>query len=198
MRRRLGAVKGMDWKCVRQRSSLSSSSSSRCSLCAGGANDRRRRLLHGVGAPRTLLRGRSASPLGARMSDFVPASGVIDHQEFLRRLSLHFPDLASALDRDERELVHLGMAAVARATTAAIDHRQWSQVVEHFTFVDALLEKATSEIANAVYVSYLENIFGGANSDALSIARAKLPGRLRNALTELEQHMEALARGAGT
>ena len=132
------------------------------------------------------------------MSDFVPVSGVVDHQEFLRRLSLHFPELASSLDADERELLHLGMAALARASNSAIGEGQWSRVVEHFTFVDALLEKATPEVGNAVYVSYLENIFGGANSDALSIARAKLPGHLRKALTELEQHMEALARGAGT
>ena len=132
------------------------------------------------------------------MSGFVPASGVVDHQEFLRRLSLHFPELTAALDADERELLHLGMAALARASDSAIGQGQWSRVVEHFTFVDALLEEATPEVRNAVHVSFLENIFGGANSDALSIARAKLPARLRNALTELEQQMETVARGPGT
>jgi hypothetical protein len=120
------------------------------------------------------------------MSGLVPASAMVDHQEFLRRLSVCLPELASTLDEDERQLLHLGMAALARASGAAIDQAQWSRVVEQFVFVDALLDTATPEVENAIYVSYLENIFGGANSDAVLEARRKLPFRLRRALATLE------------
>ena len=114
--------------------------------------------------------------------------------DFVRRLELRFPSVAAALDSDERSLLHLGMAAFARATRAAIAAGQESVFLDHFGFADELLQNASPELENAVVVSYLENVFLGDTEIPVERARLKLPLRLEGALSQLERHFRRLDR----
>ena len=55
----------------------------------------------------------------------------------------------------------LEMAVFARATVAAIDSGDLNEVAKQFAFIDKLFHNATPELGNAIYVSYLENVFLG-------------------------------------
>ena len=126
----------------------------------------------------------------------VPATGLVDHAEFLRRLKARFPQVFDEIDDSDRGLLHLEMATLARATSAAISARESAHATDHFAFVDDLLAQADPSVENAIYVSYLENVFLGESRPEYLDARARLPNRLANALRELEQHFEELSRAA--
>jgi hypothetical protein len=127
----------------------------------------------------------------------IGGAGPIDHAEFDRLIALHMPSVASEIDEDERALLHLEMAAVARATAHAIECGDESSMRHHFQFIDEIFARAAPEVANAIYVSYLENVFLGDRRPAFARAREELSPRLFDALRELEDHWERIRASAG-
>src|SRR5262249_40231384 len=62
------------------------------------------------------------------MGGLIPKAGLIDRVAFDGLLRAELPEVAAGIDDDDRELLHLEMAAVARATCAAIesnDAQRW-------------------------------------------------------------------------
>jgi hypothetical protein len=78
------------------------------------------------------------------------------------------------------------MAVFARATCKAVDLGDLPEAQSHIDFVDELLSDAGPELVNAVYVSYLEDVFLASQGAHYVSARTMLSPRLRNALAELE------------
>ena len=116
----------------------------------------------------------------------------IDHRRFVTLLTSRFPEVAAAIDDCSRGLLHLEMATLASATQAAIDNQDKATVVRHFEFVDEVLRDAASDVENAVYVSYLENLRFEGRKAAPTKARDLLTPRLRQALTDLEEYLARL------
>jgi hypothetical protein len=100
------------------------------------------------------------------------------------------------VDDDDRSLLHIEMAGFARLTCRAIDNGDERSMCAHFDFIEAVLSKAAPDVENAIYVSYLENIFLGEQPPAILRARAALPARLSVALSELERHFRLLNANA--
>jgi phage-related baseplate assembly protein len=121
-------------------------------------------------------------------------SEQIDHTRFLELLIARFPTVADNIDDISRGLLHPEMATLARATQAAIQQRDFVTVTEHFAFMDDVLKAASSEVENAVYVSYLENIDLDSTDDRFEQARSILPAALPQALVELEEHLNNIFR----
>ena len=118
----------------------------------------------------------------------------IDHTAFIELLTEHLPEVAAQIDEYERGLLHLEMGSFARATQEAIEHGEMEEVRRHFLFADELLQQADREVENAIYVSYLENLyFEGRNSDRRK-AKELLTPRLKQALQELEEYLDQLHR----
>jgi hypothetical protein len=130
------------------------------------------------------------------MTAVVPATNVVDRPEFVRRLGERFPNVAAQIDDVDRGLLHLEMAVFARATAAAIEAGSAILVADFLAFADEILGSADSAVENAIYVSYLENIFLGETREVYLHARRKLPPRLARGLIELEEHFERLAEAA--
>jgi hypothetical protein len=118
----------------------------------------------------------------------------IDHPAFDKILAERLPDVVSGLDDDERALLHCEMAALARATNQAIEKGDRTTEIAHFELIEAVFAQAAPDVANAVYVSWLENVFFGNQRNEFLEARARLPARLAKGLRELEQHFESLGR----
>jgi len=116
----------------------------------------------------------------------------IDHLQFLSLLSERFPDVAASIDECSRGLLHLEMAALARATQVAIDNRDTGTIERHFQFVDEVFRSADADVENAVNVSYLENLRFESRKAAPAKARDLLTPRLRAALKELEEYLSEL------
>ncbi|MEP6788302.1 MAG: hypothetical protein ABJB40_07720 [Acidobacteriota bacterium] len=68
-----------------------------------------------------------------------------------------FPDL-----RDEfveyDGLLHLQMAAVSHKANDAIGKADWNGLSRIYTFVSQIFDVADSDVENAVYVSFVENL----------------------------------------
>src|SRR5687767_13531855 len=130
------------------------------------------------------------------MTVVVPSTNVVDRTEFVRRLGERFPNIAAQIDDIDRGLLHPEMAVFARATVAAIEAGNASLVADFLTFADEILGSADTAVENAIYVSYLENVFLGETRQIYLNARRKLSPRLARGLVELEEHFERLAEAA--
>lgn len=62
----------------------------------------------------------------------------------------------------------------------------------HFKFIDEVLSDAAPDVANAVHVSYLENLRFEGRKASPTKARELLTPRLRDALAKLEEYLEGL------
>ena len=107
-----------------------------------------------------------------------------------------FPEVAAELDADERALLHIEMAAVARATSRVIEAGDMAEIARHLILMEGVLSSAASDVENAVYVSYLENVFLWDERPSFVEARKSLPPRLARGLFELEEHFAMLANHA--
>lgn len=125
---------------------------------------------------------------GARMCE--NPNDRVDHTRFVAMLTERFPEVAASIDDCAEGLLHLEMAALARATQAAIDRQNKDTLIQHFQFVDEVIRHAAPEVENAVNVSYLENL----RFDGAAAARELLTPRLKVAIIELEEYLEKLFR----
>jgi hypothetical protein len=116
----------------------------------------------------------------------------IDRDRFIALLTGRFPEVAAAIDDCQRGLLHLEMAALARATQAAIDGHDRETVRRHFQFIDEVFRQAAPDVENAVNVSYLEHLRFEGGKAGPTKAREMLGPRLRQALAELEEYLARL------
>jgi hypothetical protein len=126
----------------------------------------------------------------------VLSTTAIDHAAFDQLLSVEFPEVASELDAEDRALLHIEMAAVARSTSQAIEAGDAAEVTRHLSVMEKVLTSAASDVENAVYVSYIENVFLWDQRPAFVAVRERLPPRLARGLFELEEHFAMLASHA--
>ncbi|MCP4989783.1 MAG: hypothetical protein GY928_28120 [Colwellia sp.] len=117
---------------------------------------------------------------------------VIGRTEFIESIKSRFPESLQEMDDLEDELLHIDMANFARTTTNAILNENYSLVQDHFNFISELLSKASSELENAIHVSYLENVLLDQTDSNHLDARKLLPENLKKALAELEEHFEKI------
>jgi hypothetical protein len=127
------------------------------------------------------------------MGELIRASGLKDQAYFERLLAERFPAIAAEINEYERGLLHPEMGVLARSTRKAIELGDSQELEAHLRFVDDVFSDAASDLENAVYVSYLENVFLWSEDPRYVSARSMLSKRLQFALTELEDHWEKLA-----
>lgn len=127
------------------------------------------------------------------MSDFVLHDGAEGQRRFEDLLANRFPEIAGQIDEVERGLLHLEVAAFAGATCAAIDRDDFAVVGVHLAFIDELFRDAAPDLENAIYVSYLENVFLGRDDERYHSFRSALSDRLQVALMDLEAHWKRIA-----
>ena len=84
------------------------------------------------------------------------------------------------------------MGVFSRATCAAIDNGDFRELAAHLAFIDELFRNAPPDLENAIYVSYLEDVFLAHGDERYRSARSALSGRLRAALGDLEGHWKKI------
>ena len=118
--------------------------------------------------------------------------GALDGPRFMALLADRFPELTVEIDDCARGLLHCEMAALTRATQAAIDSQDKETIRRHFRFVEDVFRDAASDVVNAVIVSYLEPLRFEGRKAAPTKARELLPVRLAHALRTQEQYLDRL------
>ena len=127
------------------------------------------------------------------MGDFVLHDGAEGQRRFEQLLANRFPEIAGQISEFERGLLHLEMGAFARATCLAIDRGDFNEVAVHLAFIDELFGDAPPDLENAIYVSYLENVFLGRDDERYRSVRSTLSDRLQTALGDLEADWKKIA-----
>jgi len=120
----------------------------------------------------------------------------VDRTSFLELLKTRFPSVYEAITDLETGLLHMEMGVFSHATRFAIEEARWDVVAEHYDLIANFFSKATPDVKNAIYVSYLENILLGESSENFVEARRILPSILSTALIDLEKHFAMLAEQA--
>src|SRR4029453_1016487 len=112
----------------------------------------------------------------------------LNQNKFIQLALAEFPQLREEF-AEENGLLHLQMAGVSRFAQAAIDRNDLDSFVRCYGFLAGVMKSATSDVVNAIYVSFLENLDF---ESSLYGAEAKrlLPPILQEALAELNEHWE--------
>jgi hypothetical protein len=126
--------------------------------------------------------------------DPIQHDGLDDRATFERRLAERFPAIAEEVTDIDRGILHLEMAAFARATCRAIEQDVPGEVRTHFEFIDELFSNATPDLEDAIYVSYFKNVFLDRSGDPYLSVRGRLSPELQKALIELEAHWEQIEK----
>ena len=125
----------------------------------------------------------------------MPDQRLIGREEFLERVLERFPELRSEIeDGVWCGLLHPEMGVFSRYTQRAINHADWDRVEACFHLADELLTRASPQLENALYVSFVENLDFAATNGAQAFAR--LPPGLRRVWQELDEHLARLAAHA--
>jgi hypothetical protein len=127
------------------------------------------------------------------MTDFVLRDGAEGQRRFEELLANRFPEISGQISEVERGLLHLEMATFARATCAAIDRGDFNEVAVHLAFIDELFRDAAPDLENAIYVSYLEDVFLGRGEERYRAIQATLSDPLQAVLVDLEGHWKKIA-----
>ncbi len=107
-------------------------------------------------------------------------------------VALALPEVAAQMDEYDFGILHLEVGALTLATREAIARRDWYSVGRHFDFAAELLQDGGPELAEALAVSYLGNLFYGETTLNYMKARSLLPESLAAARAGVERHYQAL------
>lgn len=110
----------------------------------------------------------------------------IDKDKFVGLILAEFPQLREEF-AEEEGLLHLQVATFSRFAQAAIERSDLETLKRCYGLLAEALKRATFEVENAIYVSFLENL-DFEKSPNSGEARRILPTALAEALAELEEH----------
>jgi hypothetical protein len=120
----------------------------------------------------------------------------MNHEQFVEQLLAEFPELhGEVTDEDWAGLLHLEMACFARRTQSAIDGKDRQGVSRCFEFARRVFQQADSEVKNAVYVSYLENLDFHDGKRERSWAIELMPPSLKAGWVDINQYLADLSSG---
>jgi hypothetical protein len=111
---------------------------------------------------------------------------AIDHARFLQMLTKEFPEVQGAFDEYSRGLLHCEIGTFARLTEEAMDQGRFWQAEKYFNFVEKVRQNATSEVQNAIDVSYIKYLAFSEVTDSRRQVMKRLPKVIRAVLLEID------------
>lgn len=113
-------------------------------------------------------------------------SSTTAHSRFACYLALYLPEVAAHIDEDDFGIIHLEIAALARATADAVSKGDWATVRKHFAFISDMQMNVGGELHDAINVSFAKYL---AQDDAdlnTPENREQLARHLQDMLDKLE------------
>jgi hypothetical protein len=108
---------------------------------------------------------------------------VIDHQRFIVLVNAEFPDALARIDRSGRGLLHVEMGLFRQGTEEAMDAGKFWLAEKHFRSIERVWGEADPELANAIEVSYLEDLaLGECTPQRYRAVKERMPEALRKVL----------------
>jgi hypothetical protein len=116
----------------------------------------------------------------------------LNKEKFVQLALAEFPQLRKEFAEADG-LLHLQMAALSRFAQATIDRNDLDVLVRCYRFLAEVMKSATSDVENAIYVSFLENLDFESSPYGAEAGRL-LPPVLQKALAELNEHWENVGK----
>jgi hypothetical protein len=112
--------------------------------------------------------------------------------KFEKLVLAEFPQLQQEFTEAEG-LIHLQMGSFSRFAQAAMERNDLDTLRRCYHLVAEIMNTAPSELENAIYVSFLENLDFESSSYG-GEARRLLPSVLEKALDEVNEHWERIGK----
>lgn len=107
----------------------------------------------------------------------------LTRDDFIRQLQAEFPEVLAAISEYEGGLLHCEVGVFRRLTEQAMDAGKAWLAERHFRFIERLLPDAGPELANALEISYLEDLAVGQHTPQRHrIVKDRMPPGLRRRL----------------
>jgi hypothetical protein len=107
----------------------------------------------------------------------------LGRNDFIRQLREDFPEVIARIDEYGKGLLHCEVAVLRGITEEMMDAGNAWQAERCFRFVERLLQDAGPELANALEVSYLEDLALSEHSPQRhQIVKERMPAALRRRL----------------
>lgn len=100
----------------------------------------------------------------------------LSDQELIDLLVKQFPDIKEDV-LDDHGLIYLQVGALARYANQCIDKARFDELSRTFSFFDKVIEKVSSNMNNAFFVSFLEHIDMDGDSEKEKSALKLLPNK---------------------
>jgi hypothetical protein len=110
-------------------------------------------------------------------------------KEFIEALVKKFPALCEEIEEWDG-LLHVQMGAFARFTQKAIDQKDFDTIDQCFHLAHRMFHDAESELKNAFYVSYLENL--DLDNPNGQLAYKRMSTLLQEGYTEINEYLDNL------
>ena len=113
----------------------------------------------------------------------------ISYREFLDLLEASFPDVAAEIRAQGHSLPHLAAATFRQATERAMDAGQFWAVQQHSLFVEQVRNDATPDLANALDISYVEDLaLGECTPQRYRAVKERMPSKMRAELASIHRN----------
>jgi hypothetical protein len=92
----------------------------------------------------------------------------INNEDLINLLSMNFPEIKDELyDSFNYGIIHLQMAVLSRYTNKHIENKQFDKTKKIIDLLLSVINKVDSETENAIYVSFIENLYFGEMEEKL-------------------------------
>ena len=92
----------------------------------------------------------------------------INNEDLINLLSMNFPEIKDELyDNFNYGIIHLQMAVLSRYTNKHIENKQFDKTKKIIDLLLSVIDKVDSETENAIYVSFIENLYFGEMEEKL-------------------------------
>jgi hypothetical protein len=111
---------------------------------------------------------------------------IISHAQFIAMLTAEFPEVVAAVDEYGKGLLHCEMGTFAGMTEKAMDAGDFARVEQYFAFVDRIRKAASSDVQNAIDVSFIEYLAFSEKTDTRYRAVKRMPPSIRRILLNID------------
>ncbi len=122
--------------------------------------------------------------------------GKINPNEYYSEMITEFPILKNEIESEESEMVHSRMEIFSDYSIEQIKTKKYSELKRCFEFQESRIEKLSSELINALNVSYCESLLLGDCANEMTEIKKLMTPKLKRVYAEYEKYYAELTKAA--
>lgn len=111
----------------------------------------------------------------------------IERDTFFNELIVSFPMLESKIKEEDSDLIHMRMERFSDYTIEQIEKQNIEELIKCFDFQESRIELLSTELLNALTVSYCESLMLGKCSSKMKDIKIFMPPKLKTVYLNYEK-----------